>query len=169
MMSMVNFRRGSGEPKQPQVVPTMAQPRERQLHPAAQAAAAEYSAVWTENDFLRNENQRLKNEIDVARKVDEEKSALISDLRVRVADAQTSADERVDKIETHFRERLADAERAKERYLRYAVGIRERLKACREMITTADAEALEMAHNEPANIDQEIKGIIAGLTKRVEQ
>src|SRR5262245_28042247 len=174
-MIMLNIRRGNSDPALARATPpvpakpTPVQPRE--LHPAAQAAAAQYSAVWEENDILRAENQRLKNEVEVARNLDAEKTALLSNLRQQLDDAQRHGDERVYQIEAHFRDRLAQAERSKERYLRYAVGISERLKVCADQIAEAHAGAMEMANTAPLDaaeqkIEAEVKELITAGTDK---
>jgi hypothetical protein len=176
-MTMVSpFRKGNSDPRLPQTnppapPPSMVQPRE--LHPAAKAAAAQYSAVWEENDILRAENQRLKNEIDVARNLDIEKTAMLSDMRARLDEAGRSADDRVAKVELHYRDRLAEAERAKERYLRYAVGIGERIKGCLEQLAGAHAHAMDMADSTPIDaavhkIDAAMKEMVAALPREAD-
>ena len=71
------------------------------------------------------------------------------------------------KAETHLRERLAEAERNKERYLRYAVSISERLKSCGENIAAAHDIAMDMAQSSPKldDIEQEI----AKVTRQVQE
>jgi hypothetical protein len=148
----------------PVPVPTMQRPRE--LHPAAAEAVAKYNQVWEENDRLLAENAKLHGENDVLRRVDAEKTALISTLRQNLEDAQKMADDRVLKTEMHLRDRLAESERSKERYLRYAVTISERLKACGDQITAAHDIAMEMGHNVP---DQQLNQIEAAITAAVKQ
>ena len=81
-----------------------------------------------------------------------------------MADSQHQADERIYKIEEHFRGRLAESERIKERYLRYAVAIAERLKGCADQISKAHSSALELAASEEAkqeeNMDEEMRQLI---------
>jgi hypothetical protein len=141
----------------------------RELHPAAAEAAARYSQVWEENDSLRAENNRLRNELDVARNLDVEKTALLSDLRQTLADSQARNDDRMYKIEAHFRERLAESERNKERYLRYATAIAERLKGITDQIVAAHSAAMDMAsaeHEQP-NVKQATDGVAEALRQMI--
>jgi len=172
-MSMVNFRRDKTDPKlPPRPTPPVARPSEptppsrpRELHPVAQEYMARYAAVWDENDALRAENERLKSEIEVARKLDEARTTMLNDLQQQLADAVRNGDKRVEAIELHFRDRLAQAERSKERYLRYAVGIGEQLKSCADHIATAHASAMEMSNTAPLDeaekkIEAEMKDLV---------
>jgi hypothetical protein len=124
-------------------VPPM--PQKRELHPAAQEAVARYSAVWDENEKLAADAAQLRSENEVLRRVDAEKTALISDLRRSLEESQAQTDQRVSKIEEDSRRRVVEAEKAKERYLRYAVSISERLKACGDQIAAAHDIAIDMA------------------------
>jgi hypothetical protein len=153
-------RGNSSQPPAPQ----QAQ-RPRELHPAAAEAVARYNQVWEENDRLAAENAKLSGENEILRRVDAEKTALISDLRRTVEETQRGSDERLAKAESHFRARLAESERAKERYLRYAVSISERLKACGDQIAAAHDTAMEMASGTTTaaaeGIEREIAALIA--------
>lgn len=154
-------------PARPAPPPPEAQLPSRELHPAAQEAVARYSAVWDENDRLRADNQRLEGENDVLRKVDAEKSSMLSDLRRTLEETQRAADDRVNRTEAHFRERLVAAELGKERYLRYAVTLSERLKACSEQIAAAHDVAMEMANTKGQldRVEDDIAAEIARLAK----
>jgi len=148
-------------------IPAVQRPQARELHPAARDAISRYSAVFDENDRLIEENAKLKGDNEVLRRVDAEKTALLSTLRQNLEEAQRAADERVQKTEAHFRERLADAERAKERYLRYAVTISERLKACGDQIAAAHDIAMEMANRPPDPPDKELEAIDHAIAEAV--
>jgi regulator of replication initiation timing len=142
----------------------------RELHPAAAEAAARYSQVWEENDSLRAENDRLRNELDVSRNLDVEKTALLSDLRQTLADSQARNDDRMYKIEAHFRERLAESERNKERYLRYATAIAERLKGITDQIVAAHSAAMDMAsaEHEQADVKHASDGVAQALRHMID-
>jgi hypothetical protein len=143
------------------------QSRSRELHPAAAEAMARYTAVWEENDRLHEHNAKLAKENEVLRKVDAEKTALISDLRRTLEESQRSSDIRVNNVETHYRERLAEAERSKERYLRFAVAISERLEACVEDLSSAHKTAMDMASKIPDRALDEIDQAIADVARTV--
>ena len=143
-------------------MPAPPPPRQRELHPAAADAVATYSQVWHENDRLLSENARLTQDNEVLRRTDAEKTAMISDLRRAVEETQRSADERVHKVETHHRDRLAESEKAKERYLRFAVSISERLRAAGDDIAAAHESAMEMANK---SLDQTISELEVGMSK----
>ena len=168
-MSMPTFRKGnSGEPKPPMMQHEVAQQvaRPRELHPAAAEAVARYSAVWDENEKLTAAITKLQNDNEILRRVDAEKTALISDLRRNLEETQRTSDDRVQRVELHFRDRLGQAERSKERYLRYAVAISERLKACGDQIAEAHASAMDMANTTPLDaaekrIEDEMKTLVA--------
>ena len=133
---------------QQQVIPHDAaqqRTRSREMHPAVQEAMGRYAAIWEENDEFRSENGKLQKENEVLRKLDAEKSALIESLRAAILESQKTTDARLSAQETHYRERLAEIERAKERYLRYAVSISTDIKACISNLEAADATAMEMA------------------------
>src|SRR5215467_9287203 len=114
------------------------QRRPREVHPAVTEFQNRYAQIWDENDRLREDNVRLSHENDVLRKLDVEKSGLIDSLRTALTEAQRTTDQRLGAQEAHFRERLAEAERAKERYLRYAVSISTDIKACISNLEAAD-------------------------------
>src|SRR5215467_8100771 len=105
---------GSGETR----VAIPPQPRSREVHPAVTEFQNRYAQMWDDNEELRASNTRLINENEMLRRLDAEKTALVSSLRQTLEDSQRSTEERLSKQEHHFRERLAEAERAKERYLR---------------------------------------------------
>jgi hypothetical protein len=135
---------------QQQVVPhemLQQQARPREVHPAVTEFHNRYAKIWEDNDALRGENDRLTKENEVLRKLDAEKSALIESLRQGLVEAQRVTDQRMGTQETHFRERLAEAERAKERYLRYAVSISTDIKSCIQNLEAADQTAMEMAYS----------------------
>ena len=139
----------SGTPAPRLVAPNMPIPQRRpqqQLPQAAAEAVARYAEVFEENERLSNECVKLRQENDTLRRVDAEKTALISDLRKAFEESQRTADARLAKAETEARYRLAESERAKERYLRYAVSISERLKTCGDQIAAAHDIAMELAH-----------------------
>jgi len=140
--------------------------RPRELHPAAADTIERIHLVWEENDKLRAENNQLTKDNEVLKRVDAEKTKLISDLRQQLDNTQKTTDIRVQDVETHFRERLAESERAKERYLRYAVSISERLKAAGDDITAAHEAAMDMAGK---SLDQTISEIETGMAKMVQQ
>jgi hypothetical protein len=139
------------------------------MHPAVAEAMGRYAAIWEENDELRAENGKLQQENEVLRKLDKEKSAIIDSLRAGIAEAQKVADQRLSGQEIHYRERLAEAERAKERYLRYAVSISTDIKACITNLEAADQTAMEMAHSPGENALQEVDALISEATKTVER
>jgi len=143
--------------------------RPREMHPAVQEAMGRYAAIWEENDELRTENGKLQKENDVLRKLDQEKSALIDSLRAGIAEAQKVTDQRLSTQETHYRERLAEAERAKERYLRYAVSISTDIKACITSLEAADQTAMEMAHSPGKKQLDEVEAAIVEATQTVER
>jgi hypothetical protein len=130
------------------------------LHPAAQDAIDRYSAIFDENDRLLNENKELRSENEMLRRVDAEKTALISDLRRATEESQGRTDLRIVKLEADYRQRIGESERAKERYLRYAVSISERLKACGEQITAAHEAAMDMAKTGGIELENEIAKIL---------
>jgi hypothetical protein len=169
---MAIMTRGNSQPPQPPQPAhhdrTQQAQRPRELHPAAAEAVARYNQVWEENDRLAAESAKLTGENEILRRVDAEKTALISDLRRTVEETQRGSDERLAKAENHFRQRLAESERAKERYLRYAVSISERLKACGDQIAAAHETAMEMASGtSPAEgIEREIAALIAAGQKQ---
>src|SRR5215831_5544870 len=125
-MANVLDPRKTGDSKMQRPMMPSTPPPPRELHPAAADAVARYSRVWEENDRLAADNVRLTQDNEVLKRIDAEKTALISDLRRQLEDTQQKADDRVHRTETHFRERLAESERIKERYLRFAVSISER-------------------------------------------
>lgn len=139
--------------------------RQRDLHPAAVEAVTRYSQVWDENDRLVQENQRLRNDNEMLQRLDKEKTALINDLRQQIIDLQHRAEERLTRSETYHRERLAEADKSKERYLRYAVSINERLRACIDQIHAAHNLALEMAQKKPQQLEEEINVTVEQLKK----
>jgi hypothetical protein len=157
--ALVKAGKGGGDSQRPPVVPP-AQQRPRELHPAAADTIERIHQVWDENERLVAENRTLSGDNEVLRRVDAEKSALISTLRQNLEDAQKTADDRVYKTEAHLRERLAEAERNKERYLRYAVTISERLKACGDQIAAAHDVAMDMASKVP---DQQLDEVEAAV------
>jgi DNA-binding ferritin-like protein len=166
-MNMPTLRKGNSEARPPMLHHDASQQanRHRELHPAAAEAVARYSAVWDENEKLIAETTKLRSDNEMLHRVDAEKTALISDLRRCLEDSARAADERVARVELHLRERLADAERSKERYLRYAVAIAERLKACGDQITEAHNSAMEMANTTPMDsaehkIDEEMRKLL---------
>jgi hypothetical protein len=130
------------------------------LHPAAQDAIDRYSAIFDENDRLINEAKELRNENEMLRRVDGEKTALISDLRRMIEDNQHMNDQRIAKLEIDYRQRVTDAERAKERYLRFAVAISERLKVCGDQISAAHETAMDMAKSGGVELENEIAKIL---------
>jgi len=117
------------------------------MHPAVQEAMGRYAAIWEENDELRTENGKLQKENEVLRSLDKEKSDLIASLRKTAEDAQTAFDARLNQAESHLRERLAEAERAKERYLRYAVSMSERIQSSITDLQAMHDVAMDMAHS----------------------
>jgi len=143
--------------------------RPREMHPAVQEAMGRYAQIWEENDKLRDDNIRLAHENDVLRKLDTEKSALIESLRAGMVEAQKITDQRLAAQETHYRGRLAEAERAKERYLRYAVSISTDLKAAIQNLEAADQTAMDMAHTPSDKQLSEIDAAIAEATQTVER
>jgi hypothetical protein len=149
--------------------------RQRELHPVAAEAMAKYTAVWEENDRLIEENQQLRKDNEALRAIDNEKSVLISNLRDVGQEAQRMSDDRIEKLEMHYRERLAEVERAKESYLRYAVTISERLKIGAENITQAHKIAMEMASKVDDQVpdidavqpDERIEKVISDLESKI--
>jgi len=127
--------------------------RPREIHPAVTEFHNKYAQVWDENDRLIAENIRLTKENEVLRQLDAEKSALIDSLRKTAEEAHRTTDARMAAQETHFRERVAEAERAKERYLRFAVSMSERVQSCISDLQATHDLAMEMAHgsNKPLN------------------
>ena len=139
--------------------------RPKEMHPAVAEAMGRYAAIWEENDELRAENGKLQQENDVLRKLDQEKSALIDSLRSGIAEAQKVTDQRLSAQETHYRERLAEAERAKERYLRFAVSMSERVESCMSDLQATHDLAMEMAHQTPSEIEGHIAEAIKDIQK----
>jgi hypothetical protein len=140
------------------------------MHPAVQEAMGRYAAIWEENDELRVENGKLAKDNEVLRKLDQEKTALIASLRATLEEAQKTTDARLSKQEAHFRERLAEVERAKERYLRYAVGISERLQACISDLQAANEAAMDMArHPGDDALDEVQKAVAAATMENIDQ
>jgi len=143
--------------------------RPREMHPAVQEAMGRYAAIWEENDELRTENGNLAKENEVLRQIDREKSALIDSLRTAIAEAQKVTDQRLSVQEAHYRERLGQAELAKERYLRYAVSISTDIKSCIQSLEAADATAMDMANSPGEKQLSEIDAAIAEATKAAER
>jgi ribosomal protein L16 Arg81 hydroxylase len=144
-------------------------PTKRDLHPAARDAVARYSEVWDENDRLTGEAVQLRGENEVLRRVDAEKTALISDLRRTLEESQRVTDQRVAKLEQDCRHRVAESERAKERYLRFAVAISERLKVCGDQIAAAHDSAMEMAKSGGVDMETEIAKLLESSKQDVSQ
>ena len=86
---------------------------------------------------LREENAKLQRENEMLRRVDAEKTAIIADLRRNFEASVRASDDRIAMAEAHFRERLAESERNKEIYLRFAVSINERLNSGIDQIMAA--------------------------------
>ena len=149
---------------QQQVIPHE-RSRSREMHPAVQEAMGRYAQIWEENDKLRDENARLAHENDVLRKLDIEKSGLIDSLRAGIAEGQKVTDQRLGTQETHYRERLAEAERAKERYLRFAVSMSERVQSCISDLKATHDLAMEMAHQNPSEVEEQIANAIKEIQK----
>jgi len=165
---MINMLRNNNKQQPPPVHhDEVRQNKRREMHPAAADAVARYSAVFDENELLRNENAELLNANEVLRRVDAEKSAIVADLRRIIDETQRAATEQVRAVEDHYRGRLTETERAKERYLRYAVSIAERLKACGDQIAAAHDTAMKMATDEGkvAAIEQEMREFVAAQQK----
>jgi hypothetical protein len=157
---------------QQQVVPhetAQQKARPKEMHPAVAEAMGRYAQIWEENDELRTENGNLQKENDVLRKLDAEKSALIESLRIAITEAQRVTDQRLSTQEAYYRERLAEAERAKERYLRYAVSISTDIKACITSLEAADTTAMEMAHSPGEKALKDIDTAIEEAARAVEQ
>jgi hypothetical protein len=172
---MIDIRKLTGDSKMvptkttpvPSMPPPPQRPRPRELHPAAADTIEKIHLVWEENERLSNENIRLSQDNEVLKRTDVEKTSIISDLRRQIEEAQRTGDERLEKSETHFRERLAESERSKERYLRFAVTISERLKAAGDDIAAAHESAMEMAHK--SSLDQTVSELDAGIAKMIQQ
>ena len=148
---------------QQQVVPhemVQQRARPREMHPAVAETLSRYAEVWEENDKLREENSRLQKDNEVLQKLDQEKTALIVDLRKTLDQTQKTSDERLHKAEVHFRERLAEAERAKERYLRYAVSISERIQGCISDLEAAHSISMDMAHQDHPQVEDAIASAV---------
>jgi hypothetical protein len=158
---------------QQQVVPhevAQQKARPREMHPAVQEAMGRYAAIWEENDELRVENGKFEKDNEVLRKLDQEKSALIVSLRSALEEAQKTTDARLSKQEAYFRERLAESERAKERYLRYAVAISERIQGCISDLQVANDSAMDMARSpSEQTLDEVQKAISAASMENVDQ
>jgi hypothetical protein len=137
----------------------------RKMHPAVAETMSRYAEVWDENDRLHNANVQLIKDNEVLQRLDQEKSALIVDLRHTLEETQKASDERLHKAEAHHRERLAEAERAKERYLRYAVSISERIQGCISDLEAAHSTSMEMAHTPSDKVLDEVNEAIAAVTK----
>jgi predicted translin family RNA/ssDNA-binding protein len=133
------------------------------MHPAVAETMSRYAEVWDENDKLRDENVQLVKDNEVLQRLDQEKSTLIIDLRRTLEETQRTSDDRLHKAEVHFRERLAEAERAKERYLRYAVSISERIQGCISDLEAAHSTSMEMAHQDPKEIEDEISSAVKAM------
>jgi len=154
-------------PRPPQPPARIPQPQSsRELHPEAADTIDRIYHVWDENKKLIIDNDRLTKDNEVLKRVDAEKTALISDLRRQIEETQQASDKRVHDTETHFRERLAESEKAKERYLRYAVSISERLKAAGDDIAAAHDAAMDMAGK---SLDQTISEIETGMSRIIQQ
>jgi regulator of replication initiation timing len=121
------------------------QQRPREVHPAVTEFQNRYAQVWEENDRLREENAKLRADNEVLRRVDAEKTAIISDLRRNFEESVRASDDRIGMAEAHFHDRLAAAERDRETYRRYACGIAERIKGCVEQLGAAHDAAMDMA------------------------
>jgi hypothetical protein len=80
------------------------------------------------------------------RRVEAEKTAIIADLRRNFEASVRASDDRIAMAEAHFRERLAESERNKEIYLRFAVSINERLNSGIDQIMAAREIARQLAH-----------------------
>jgi len=120
--------------------------RPREVHPAVTEFQNRYAQIWDENDRLVADNTRLTKENEVLRQLDAEKSALIDSLRKTAEETQRTTDARLVAQEAHFRDRVAEAERAKERYLRFAVSMSERVQSCISDLQATHDLAMEMAH-----------------------
>jgi hypothetical protein len=133
------------------------------MHPAVAETMSRYAEVWDENDRLRDANIQLIKDNEVLQRLDQEKSALIKDLRHTLEETQKTSDERLHKAEVHHRERLTEAERAKERYLRYAVSISERIRGCISDLEAAHSTSMEMANQSSAEIESEIADAVKAI------
>jgi hypothetical protein len=143
--------------------------RPREIHPAVTEFQNNYARVWEDNDRLREENSRLIHDNEVLRQVDKEKSALIETLRASIVEAQKVADQRLATQEEHYRGRLTEAERHRERYMRYAVSMSTDLKSAISNLEAADATAMEMAHSPGEKALTDVERAIAEATHAVEQ
>jgi len=134
---------------QPEQVP----PRNpKEMHPVAAEAMSRFAQVYDDNERLRRDNHELVKENEVLRGVDKEKGDLIAALQAQNVDVINRCDARVLGLENHFRQQLIVAEHAKEKYLRYAVALAERINSCVADLQVALETATEMAKVEPKDV-----------------
>jgi DNA-binding Lrp family transcriptional regulator len=139
-MANTNIVRGSNSQQAPAAI------QHPQLSPGAAEEIARYSAVWEQNAALHEENGKLRAENEMLRRLDAEKTAIISDLRRNFEETVRASDDRIAIAEAHFHERIAEADRNKEVYLRYTMQFNERLTSGIEQFMAAREIAKKLAY-----------------------
>lgn len=117
-----------------------------QLSPDAAEQIARFQQVWHENAAVRAENEKLRGENEMLRRLDAEKTAIISDLRRNIEDTIRAGDDRMAMAEAHFRDQIAEERRNKEVYLRYTMQFNQELTGGIEHFMTAREIAKKLAY-----------------------
>lgn len=182
MMSMVTRNKGNAQMPRPTIpvaeMPMPTVPTAQQaLHPAAQAAAVQWSTMCEENDRLRSQVQRLESDLEVSRRVDVEKDRMLEEARERLVMISDHADQRVAQAERNCRDRIDRMEVQTERYRRFSVQISTRLQVAGEQIRSAHECAVEVANekvdhsvveNAATQVERELQELIAADVKEQE-